>query len=195
MANIYQLLATGNWRPVTVFFLLFSTFSLFPSAKQAPLQLSFFLYICRENTTNQTFFMQNEPNFLESQMNVTKETKKDYEKKDTWWSGKNEPKTNPIRTQTNPNKANLQKAQISVTKVLTEDYEKISNWAIYPKQSQTKPIQTQFKANRSQNEPNQSQFTRPQPFLPIQTIRIFYILLINNNAKGIFAVMEGSKNE
>jgi len=41
-------------------------------------------------------FMQNEPNFRKSQMNVNKVLSKDYENKDTWWSGKNEPKTNPI---------------------------------------------------------------------------------------------------
>ena len=66
------------------------------------------LYNCRFPTTNVMKvrqihpFLQNEPNFRKSQMNVTKEMKKDYEKKDTWWSGKNEPKTNPIRTQTKP---------------------------------------------------------------------------------------------
>jgi len=41
-------------------------------------------------------FMQNEPNFRKSQMNVNKVLTNAYEKKDTWWSGKNEPKTNPI---------------------------------------------------------------------------------------------------
>jgi len=39
--------------------------------------------------------MQNEPNFRKSQMNVTKLLTRDYENKDTWLSGKNEPKTNP----------------------------------------------------------------------------------------------------
>jgi len=40
-------------------------------------------------------FMQNEPNFRKSQMNVSKVLTRDYDKKDTWSSGKNEPKTNP----------------------------------------------------------------------------------------------------
>ncbi len=51
-------------------------------------------------------------------MNVNKVLTKDYEKIDTWWSGKNKPNTNPIQTQskpiqtqfepkTNPNKANF----------------------------------------------------------------------------------------
>ncbi len=41
-------------------------------------------------------FMQNEPNFRKSQMNVNNVLTRDYDKKDTWSSGKNEPKTNPI---------------------------------------------------------------------------------------------------
>ena len=46
--------------------------------------------------------MQNEPNFGKAQMNVNKVLTKDYEEKcgkDLW---KNEPKTNPIQTQTKP---------------------------------------------------------------------------------------------
>jgi hypothetical protein len=39
--------------------------------------------------------MQNEPNFRKSQVHVNKVLTKDYEILDTWWSGKNEPKTNP----------------------------------------------------------------------------------------------------
>jgi len=45
----------------------------------------------------------------------------DYEKKDTWSSGKNKPNSNPIQTQSNPIKANKM-----------------------PKQTQTNPKQTQF---------------------------------------------------
>ncbi len=41
-------------------------------------------------------FMQNEPNFRKSQMNVTKELTRDYEKRTLGERGKNEPKTNPI---------------------------------------------------------------------------------------------------
>ena len=66
-------------------------------------------------------FMQNEPNFQKSQMYVNKVITREYEKKDTWWSGKNKPKTNPIKANSNPIKAN-----------------------IMPKQTQFKPNQTQF---------------------------------------------------
>jgi hypothetical protein len=62
--------------------------------------------------------MQNKPNFRKSQMNVNKVITTDYEKLDTWSSGKNKPNSNPIQTQlehnkcqnkpnTKPNKANI----------------------------------------------------------------------------------------
>ncbi len=53
-------------------------------------------------------------------MNVSKVLTKDYEKMDTWWSGKNKPNSNPIQSQSNPIKANKM-----------------------PKQTQFKPKQTQ----------------------------------------------------
>jgi len=51
-------------------------------------------------------FMQNEPKFRKSQMNVTNLITKDYEKRTLGQVGKTNPKrtqTNPKRTQTNPN--------------------------------------------------------------------------------------------
>ncbi len=56
-------------------------------------------------------FMQNEPKFRKSQMNVNKVLTKDYEIMDTWSSGKNEPKTNPNEPKTNPIKANIMPKQ------------------------------------------------------------------------------------
>jgi hypothetical protein len=54
-------------------------------------------------------FMQNEPNFRKSQVNVSDLLIREYEQMDTWSIRKNEPKTNPnepnsnpIQTQTNP---------------------------------------------------------------------------------------------
>jgi hypothetical protein len=40
--------------------------------------------------------MQNEPNFQKSQMNVSDLLIREYEKMDTWWSGKKQSQTNPI---------------------------------------------------------------------------------------------------
>jgi hypothetical protein len=53
-------------------------------------------YICRESSTNQLLFMQNKPNVKDAQINVSSYLKSKYEKLDTWLSGKNKPKTNPI---------------------------------------------------------------------------------------------------
>ncbi len=61
-------------------------------------------------------FMQNKANFRKSQMNVNKVLTKDYEKKDTWWSGKKQ-------SQTNPNKAKFKKAKMNVSSYITKGYE------------------------------------------------------------------------
>jgi len=114
-------------------------------------------------------FMQNEPNFRKSQMNVCPVNTMDYDKKTLGERGKNEPKTNPI-------KANFRKAKMNVNKVLAENYENISPIIAPKKQSQfskrQKPMQTflpkrimkntRFRVlpKRTQNEPNQSQFPK-----------------------------------
>jgi hypothetical protein len=56
-------------------------------------------------------FLQNEPNFQKSQMNVTDLLTREYEKKDTWWSGKNEPKTNPNEPNSNPKQSQFKPKQ------------------------------------------------------------------------------------
>jgi len=69
-------------------------------------------YKCRAITTfvgsalQIRLFMQNKPNFQNAQINVNIVLTKDYAEKDTWWSGKNKPNSNPIQTQSNPIKAN-----------------------------------------------------------------------------------------
>ena len=70
-------------------------------------------------------FMQNEPNFRKSQMNVTSLITADYENKTLSERGKNKPNTNPIQTQFKPN-----------TKPIQSQYKPNTN----PKQSQSKPI-------------------------------------------------------
>ncbi|MBW8039117.1 MAG: hypothetical protein FVQ85_03865 [Planctomycetes bacterium] len=49
-----------------------------------------------------TLIMQNEPNFQKSQMNINKVLTRDYENKTLGEHGKNEPKTNPIKANSNP---------------------------------------------------------------------------------------------
>ena len=73
------------------------------------------LYICRDNSTDVesslqiNLFMQNEPNFRKSQMNVSIVYTKVYVNETLGQRGKNEPKTNPNepnQSQLNPIKAN-----------------------------------------------------------------------------------------
>ncbi len=51
-------------------------------------------------TTIYNLFMQNEPNFRKSQMNVSSFITSKYEKMDIWWGGKN-------KANSKPNKANF----------------------------------------------------------------------------------------
>ncbi len=50
----------------------------------------------------QTFLCKTKPIWKLTQMFVTNELTRYYNRKDTWCRGKNEPKTKPIQTQTNP---------------------------------------------------------------------------------------------
>ena len=85
-------------------------------------------------------FLTNKANFPDAQMNASRVLSKEYEKKTLGQRGKNEPKTNPIRTQTNPIKANSQNAKINVNLLSTKIYENMSNWAIYKNEPNSKPI-------------------------------------------------------
>ena len=84
-------------------------------------------------------FMQNEPNFRKSQMNVRVYITKGYENKTLRGRGKKQ-------SQTNPNKAKFKKAKMNVTSILTVGYENKSPIRAPKKQSQTskqqKPMQT-----------------------------------------------------
>ena len=93
------------------------------------------LYNCRGHSTNVVdslqikLFLQNKANFRKSQMNVTKVLTKNYDKMDTWSSGKTKPiqsQSKPIQSQSNPIKANKT-----------------------PKQTQYKPNQIQSPAGSS----------------------------------------------
>ncbi len=93
-------------------------------------------YNCRVITTNVMIslqiklFMQNKANFPKSQMNVNKVLTREYEKKDTWWSGKKQ-------SQTKPNKPKFKKAKMNVSAIITKDYEHKSPIRPPKKQSQT----------------------------------------------------------
>ena len=61
------------------------------------------LYICREPSTNQLLFMQNKPNFLDAQMNISSILTTDYENKSNWTLGQNKPNSKPISSKANMN--------------------------------------------------------------------------------------------
>jgi hypothetical protein len=84
-------------------------------------------------------FMQNKANFRKVKLNVNKVLTRDYDKKDTWWSGKKQ-------SQTKPNKAKFKKAKMNVTSYITNGYENKPPIRAPKKQSQIskrqKPMQT-----------------------------------------------------
>jgi hypothetical protein len=120
-----------------------------------------------ESALQNHLFMQNEPNFRKSQMNVNNVLTREYEKKDTWCSGKKQ-------SQTNPNKAKFKKAKMNVTSILIKGYENKPPIRAPKKQSQfskrQKTMQTSLpqrimketrfwvRTKQSQYKPKQSQF-------------------------------------
>jgi hypothetical protein len=119
-----------------------------------------------EDSLQINLFMQNEPKFRKSQMNVNKVLTKDYENKTLGERGKKQ-------TQTNPNKAKFKKAKMNVTSYITKGYENKTPIPAPKKQSQTskrqKPMQPSLpqrimKKNRvfgfRKNKPKQTQFQR-----------------------------------
>jgi hypothetical protein len=79
-------------------------------------------------------FLQNEPKFRKSQVNVNSLLTEDYDKMDTWSNGKNEPKTNP-------NEPKFKMGKINITIYITKEYDDTGN--LGPKK-------------RTQNKPNLS---------------------------------------
>ena len=67
--------------------------------------------------------MQNKPNVKDAQINVNSYMKSNYEKLDTWLSGKNKPNSNP-------NKPNFQKAKMNVNSFITKDYRKKGDFSV-----------------------------------------------------------------
>jgi hypothetical protein len=90
-------------------------------------------------------FLQNEPKFRKSQVNVNTVITMNYEQMDTWSIRKNEPKTNP-------NEPKSKKAKMNVTSIITKDYENKSNWAICENEPKTNPISKAKNASRRLTE-------------------------------------------
>jgi hypothetical protein len=83
--------------------------------------------------------MQNKPNFLDAQMNLTSLITVDYENKSNWKLGKNKANTKPL-------KANLLDAQMNVTSVITMDYVNEQRTMNNERLCKTNPIKPNFKS-------------------------------------------------
>ena len=120
------------------------------------------LYICRESSTNRQYFMQNEPNFPESQMNVNKVLTKDYDNKTLSGRGKKQ-------SQTNPNKAKFKKAKMNVTSILTVAYENKTPIRAPKKQSQISKRQKPMQPLLTHRIMKKTAISGPGKTNPIQT--------------------------
>ena len=83
-------------------------------------------------------FMQNKPNFLDAQMNVTSLITVEYENIANSKLGENKPNTNPI-------KPNFRKAEMNVTSFITKEYENER----LSRRGENKPNQSQSNSKRS----------------------------------------------
>jgi len=103
--------------------------------------LSSALYICRERSTNQLLFMQNKPNFQDTQMNVKPYNTMDYENISDWTLGENKPNSNPI-------KPNCRKSKMNVNSLITKDYRKNDTFAVQKNKPNSNPISERPKNER-----------------------------------------------
>ncbi len=136
MLNYYQLLATGNWKLSTV---------LSPSIRDT----QYAIRSTKDYVRNYKLFMQNKANFRKSQMNVNNVLTKDYDKKDTWLSGKTKPiqsQLKPIQSQSNPIKANKMPKQTQYEPKSKPIYRGVASGEAGTK-SQTRPWRANFRAN------------------------------------------------
>ncbi len=88
------------------------------------------------------------------QMNVTNLLTNGYEKMDTWWSGKNEPKTNPNEPKTNPNEPKTNPIKANKMPKQTQNEPKTN-----PNQTQSNPISTPPKGLEKQSDAEWSCFS------------------------------------
>ena len=127
-----------------------------------------------KTTKNEQLFMQNEPNFKNSKINVNSYLTRAYEDFRPCERRKNEPNTNPIRTQTNPIKANLTQFQSKTNPIKPNLLNTQMNVNSY--------LARYYEDNRlfglRQNKPNQTQFqTRHQQQISNRNSKIHFCLM------------------
>jgi hypothetical protein len=121
-------------------------------------------------------FMQNEPNFRKSQVNVRPLVIMNYERKSDWTLGENEPKTNPI-------KANLKRAKMNVNSFITKDYRKKDDFAVRKNKPNSKPIsKTEVRSQKTEDRSQKSEDRRQSTDLPA-TAKAFRATARHGSAK------------
>ena len=103
---------------------------------QSPIT-KYYIRSTKDYVRNFTLFLQNEPKFRKSQMNLNNVLTTNYVKWTLGERGKNEAKTKP-------NEAKLKKAKMSLTLYITRDYEKKPRFKNNENEAKTNPKQTQF---------------------------------------------------
>jgi hypothetical protein len=99
-------------------------------------------------------FLQNEPKFRKSQMNVSKVLTMNYEKYDTWWTGTK-------RTQTNPNEPKFKIGKMNASSIVTKDYENICPCRAPKNEPKTNPI-----CEKARNERNHLFYKELRKYAP-----------------------------
>jgi hypothetical protein len=135
------------------------------------------LYICRGISTNRPIFLQNEPKFPATQMNVSANITKHYDNKPDPTLGENKPNSNP-------NKPNWPEAEMSISVYYTTNYDNNLAFGLHQNKPKTNPISKTPKMNINffvtkdyQNQPrrafrktnpNKPNFeTAPRPSFPV----------------------------
>jgi len=92
--------------------------------------------------------MQNKPNLLDAQMNVTSLITVDYENIANWKLGENKPNSKPIQSQSKPiqtqNKPNSRKAKMNISSALTKNYNNEQRTMNNERLCKTNPIKPNF---------------------------------------------------
>ncbi len=137
------------------------------SSVRGPLHLSRTLY-------KSALFMQNKPNLLDAQMNLSNVKTMNYKNFIPLAGYKNKPNSNPI-------KPNFRKAQMNVNSFITKDYRKYDDFAVRKNKPNSNPISLKAKMNANvyakkdyenetdfrlrKNKPKQSQFQTVHEFV------------------------------
>jgi len=127
-------------------------------------------YEQRTMNNEERIIMQNKPNLLHTQMNISSALTKDYESETAFRLRENKPNSNP-------NKPNFRKAKMNINSLITKDYRKNDALGVQKNKPNSNPISSKTRINANflptkgyenqtafglhENKPSQTQF-QPQ---------------------------------